>query len=65
MRRAAPAGARQGRFALTPAMALLAEIILFGVLPIAFALWQLYDVRREQRRREAQRRASRTDDDAG
>ncbi len=44
-------------------MALLAEIILFGVLPIAFALWQLHDVRREQRRREAQRRTGRTDDD--
>ncbi len=32
-------------------MALLAEIILFGVLPIAFALWQIHDVRREMRKR--------------
>ncbi len=37
-------------------MPLLIEILLFGVLPIAFALWQLHDVRREQRRREENRR---------
>ncbi len=36
-------------------MALLAEILLFGVVPIAFALWQLHDVRRERRRRERDR----------
>jgi hypothetical protein len=32
-------------------MALLAEITLFGIAPIVFALWQLHDVRREQRKR--------------
>ena len=32
-------------------MALLAEILLFGVVPIAFALWQIRDVRREQAKR--------------
>ncbi len=32
-------------------MALLAELLLFGAVPIAFALWQLRDVRREQARR--------------
>ncbi len=32
-------------------MALLAEILLFGVVPIVFALWQIHDVRREQRKR--------------
>ncbi len=32
-------------------MALLVEIVFFGVLPLAFALWQIRDVRREQRRR--------------
>ncbi len=37
-------------------MALLVEIVLMGVLPIAFALWQISDVRREQRKREASRR---------
>lgn len=36
-------------------MALLAEILLFGVVPIAFALWQLHDVRRERRRRDRDR----------
>lgn len=34
---------------------LLAEITLFGVLPIAFALWQIHDVRREQRKRRETR----------
>ena len=37
-------------------MALLAEILLFGVVPIAFALWQLHDVRREQRKRQEQQK---------
>lgn len=37
-------------------MALLAEILLFGVVPIAFALWQLHDVRREQRKRREQQK---------
>lgn len=32
-------------------MYLLIEILFFGVLPLAFALWQIHDVRREQRRR--------------
>ncbi len=32
-------------------MYLLVEIFFFGVLPLAFALWQIHDVRREQRRR--------------
>ena len=36
-------------------MALWAELILSGVLPIAFALWQIYDVRREQRKRRETR----------
>lgn len=36
-------------------MALLAEILLFGVVPIAFALWQIRDVRREQEKRRKQR----------
>lgn len=36
-------------------MALLVEITLMGVLPIGFALWQIRDVRREQRRRTAAR----------
>ncbi len=31
-------------------MALLIELFFFGVLPIAFALWQIADVRRAQRR---------------
>ena len=34
---------------------LLADIALFGVVPIAFALWQIYDVRREQRQRRERR----------
>lgn len=33
-------------------MALLVELFFFGVLPIAFALWQLHDLRRERRKRE-------------
>ena len=37
-------------------MALWFELLLSGVLPIAFALWQIHDVRREQRRRAEQRR---------
>lgn len=37
-------------------MALWFELLLSGVLPIAFALWQIRDVRREQRRRAEQRR---------
>lgn len=36
-------------------MALWFELLLSGVLPIAFALWQIRDVRREQRRRAEQR----------
>jgi hypothetical protein len=36
-------------------MALLIEIVFFGVLPLAFALWQIMDVRREQRRRQRDR----------
>ncbi len=36
-------------------MALLAELLLFGAVPIAFALWQLHDVRREQARRRERR----------
>ncbi len=36
-------------------MALLIELLMFGALPIAFALWQIRDVRREQRRRREQR----------
>lgn len=43
-------------------MYLLIEILFFGVLPVAFALWQLRDVRREQRRRQMERQA---DADAG
>lgn len=38
-------------------MYLLIEILFFGVLPVAFAVWQLRDVRREQRRRQQQRQA--------
>ncbi len=41
-------------------MYLLIEIVFFGVLPLAFALWQLHDVRREQRRRR-----QRKDDEPG
>ena len=41
-------------------MALLAEILLFGVVPIAFALWQIRDVRREQAKR---RQRGNPDDD--
>ena len=36
-------------------MYLLIEILFFGVLPLAFALWQIHDVRREQRRRASRR----------
>ncbi len=36
-------------------MYLLIEILFFGVLPVAFALWQIHDVRREQRRRASRR----------
>ncbi len=36
-------------------MALWAELLLAGVLPIAFGIWQIRDVRREQRRRAEQR----------
>jgi hypothetical protein len=43
-------------------MALLIEIVFFGVLPLAFALWQIIDVRREQRRRQRDR--DRRDHDA-
>ncbi len=32
-------------------MALWFELLLSGVLPIAFAIWQIRDVRREQSRR--------------
>ena len=32
-------------------MALFFELLLSGGLPIAFALWQIRDVRREQQRR--------------
>ncbi len=35
-------------------MALLVEIFMFGVLPIAFAIWQIRDVRREQQKRRIQ-----------
>ena len=38
-------------------MYLLIEIFFFGVLPVAFALWQIRDVRREQRRRASRRHA--------
>ncbi len=37
-------------------MALWAELIMAGVLPIAFGIWQIRDVRREQRRRAELRR---------
>jgi hypothetical protein len=43
-------------------MALLIEIVFFGVLPLAFALWQIIDVRREQQRRQRDR--ERSDHDA-
>ncbi len=43
-------------------MALLIEIVFFGVLPLAFALWQIIDVRREQGRRQRDR--DRRDHDA-
>ncbi len=43
-------------------MFLLVEILFFGVLPMAFALWQLREVRREQRRREQRRREQRGND---
>ena len=33
-------------------MALLIELFFFGVLPIAFALWQLHDVRKERAKRQ-------------
>ncbi len=32
-------------------MVIWIEIVMFGVLPIAFAIWQIRDVRREQQRR--------------
>lgn len=37
-------------------MALFFELLLTGGLPIAFAIWQIRDVRREQRLRAEQRR---------
>ena len=50
-------------------MALWFELLLSGVLPIAFGLWQLRDVRREQRRRAELRRQQQAgpdqDDKAG
>ncbi len=36
-------------------MALWIELLMSGALPIAFALWQIRDVRREQQRRRAQK----------
>ncbi len=33
-------------------MVLLIELFFFGVLPIAFALWQLHDVRKEREKRQ-------------
>ncbi len=35
-------------------MVIWIEIVMFGVLPIAFAIWQIRDVRREQQRRREQ-----------
>lgn len=37
-------------------MALLVELFFFGVLPIAFALWQLHDLRQERRKRESDKK---------
>ncbi len=36
-------------------MALWIELLMSGALPIAFALWQIRDVRREQQRRREQK----------
>lgn len=38
-------------------MALWIELLMSGALPIAFALWQIRDVRREQQRRREQLRS--------
>ena len=43
-------------------MYLLIEVLFFGVLPVAFALWQLHDVRREQRRRRQQQQQQQRSD---
>lgn len=34
-------------------MGIWIELVFFGVLPIAFAVWQLRDLKREKRLREA------------
>lgn len=46
-------------------MALWFELLLSGVLPIAFGIWQIRDVRREQRRRAEQRRQQEAASDQG
>jgi hypothetical protein len=46
-------------------MALYVELLMFGGLPIAFALWQIRDVRREQRLRAEQCRAQQSGAEQG
>lgn len=36
-------------------MGIWIELVFFAVLPIAFAVWQLRDLKREKRKREARR----------
>ena len=39
----------------TGVAALLAEILLFGLVPIAFGIWQIRSVNKERRKRQQQR----------
>ncbi len=39
----------------TEVAALLAEMLLFGLVPIAFGLWQIREVNKERRKRQQER----------
>ena len=36
----------------TEVAALLAEVLLFGLVPIAFGIWQIREVNKERRKRD-------------
>ena len=39
----------------TEVAALLAEMLLFGLVPIAFGIWQILEVNKERRKRQQER----------
>lgn len=39
----------------TEVAALLAEMLLFGLVPIAFGIWQIREVNKERRKRQQER----------